>query len=298
MKTIPLLIATSLLMTTFSACKPGNDAATEPAARATPLAVATAATPPDAEKRDFTVKAPHGAERGDEYYWLRDDKREDKAMLAYLDAENAYADAVLAPLKPLENTLYDEIVGRIKQDDSSIPARERGWWYYSRFEAGKDYPIHARRKDGAGIDALSIQAANERGEFAGEEVLLDVNALAQGKDYYSVGAYEISQDNNILAWADDTNGRRQYTFRFRDLSTGQAFPEEIRGTSGDLVFADDNRTVFYVENDPETLLTKRVKRHVIGTDPKDDAVVYEEKDDSFYMGVDRSRDDKYIVIGV
>src|SRR5690606_14044164 len=261
-------------------------------------AIAAAPTPPDVEKRPHVVRAPHGAERQDEYYWLRDDKREDPAMLAYLQAENAYADQVLASLKPVQEQLYSEIVGRIKQDDSSIPVRERGWWYYARYETGKDYPIHARRKDGPGVDALSIQQANERGDFAGEEVLLDVNALAEGKDYYSVGAYEVSQDNRVLAWADDTNGRRQYTFRFRDLATGKAYPEEIRGTSGDLVFADDNRTVFYVENDPETLLTKRVKRHVIGTDPKDDAVVYEEADDSFYMGVDRTRDDRYIVIGV
>ncbi|WP_202845359.1 S9 family peptidase [Luteimonas saliphila] len=261
-------------------------------------AIAADAPPPDAEKRPHVVKAPHGAERDDEYYWLRDDEREDKAMLAYLGAENAYADRVLAPLEPLQDRLYEEIVGRIKQDDSSIPARERGWWYYARYETGKDYPIHARRKDGPDVDALSIQQANERGDFAGEQVLLDVNVLAEGKDYYAVGAYEVSQDNNVLAWADDTNGRRQYTFRFRDLATGKAYPEEVRGTSGDLVFADDNRTVFYVENDPETLLTKRVKRHVIGTDPQDDVVVYEETDDSFYMGIDRTRDDRYIVIAV
>jgi len=260
--------------------------------------IAADTTPPDAEKRPHVVKAPHGAERNDEYYWLRDDKREDKAMLAYLEAENAYADKVMAPLKAVEDRLYEEIVGRIKQDDSSIPARERGWWYYARYEAGKDYPIHARRKDGAGVDALSIQRANEAGDFGGEEVLLDVNALAEGKDYYSVGAYEISQDNTVMAWADDTNGRRQYTFRFRDLASGKDFPEQIRGTSGDLVFADDNRTVFYVENDPDTLLTKRVKRHVIGTDPAQDTVVYEEADDSFYMGIERTRDDRYIVIAV
>lgn len=276
-----LLLATTILMTLSTT--PANAADT---------------TPPDAEKRPHVVKAPHGAERNDEYYWLRDDEREDKAVLAYLEAENAYTDQVMAPLEPLENALYEEIVGRIKQDDSSIPARERGWWYYARYETGKDYPIHARRKDGPGVDALSIQQANERGDFAGEEVLLDVNALAEGKDYYAVGAYEVSQDNTMLAWADDTNGRRQYTFRFRDLATGKAYPEELRGTSGDLVFADDNRTVFYIENDPETLLTKRVKRHVIGTDPAQDAVVYEEADDSFYMGIDRTRDDRYIVIGV
>src|SRR5690606_27540311 len=200
--------------------------------------------------------------------------------------------------KPVEDRLYDEIVGRIKQDDSSIPARERGWWYYARYETGKDYPIHARRADGPGVDALSIQRSNEAGDFAGEQVLLDVNVLAAGKDYYSVGAYEISQDNAVMAWADDTNGRRQYTFRFRNLATGEDYPEQIRGTSGDLVFADDNRTVFYIENDPETLLTKRVKRHVIGTDPATDTVVYEEADDSFYMGLERTRDDRYILIGV
>ena len=300
MKTVPLLLATALLMTTTSVCTPDGAAAAPhgTATRAAPLAVANAATPPDAEKRPHVVKAPHGAERQDEYYWLRDDEREDPAMLDYLNAENRYADAVLAPLKPLQDALYEEIVGRIKQDDSSIPARERGYWYYARFESGKDYPVHARRKDGPGVDALSIQAANERGDFAGEEVLLDVNALAEGKDYYSVGAYEVSPDNRILAWADDTNGRRQYTFRFRNLETGEAYPEELRGTSGDLVFADDNRTVLYVENDPETLLTKRVKKHVIGTDPKDDVLVYEEHDDSYYMGVERTRDDRYIVIGV
>ena len=275
-----LLLATTILMTLST------------------QTLAADTVPPDAPRRAHTVKAPHGAERGDEYYWLRDDKRENPDVLAYLQAENAYADQVMAPLKPVEDRLYEEIVGRIKQDDSSIPARERGWWYYARYEAGKDYPIHARRPDGPGVDALSIQRANERGDFSGEQVLLDVNALAEGKDYYAIGAYEISPDNTIMAWADDTNGRRQYTFRFRNLVTGEDYPEQIAGTSGDLVFADDNRTVFYVENDPDTLLTKRVKRHVIGTDPADDAVVYEEHDDSFYMGVDRTRDDRYIVIGV
>jgi oligopeptidase B len=262
------------------------------------LPVATPAAdlpaPPDAAKKPHTVKAPFGAERQDEYYWLRDDKREDKEMLAYLEAENAYTDAVMAPLKPHEDRLYDEIVARVKQDDASVPYRERGWWYYSRFETGQDYPVHARRRDGAGVDALSIQQANEAGDFDGEQVLLDVNALAEGKDYYNVGDYEVTQDNAILAYADDTSGRRQYTVRFRNLDTGEAYPETIRGASPNLVWADDNRTLFYVENDPDTLLTKRVKKHVLGTDPKDDPVVYEEPDDSFYMGIDRSRDDAYI----
>lgn len=258
----------------------------------------TPPTPPDAGKKPHVVKAPFGAERQDEYYWLRDDSRKDAAMLGYLNAENAYADAVLAPTRPVQDKLYEEIVARIKQDDASVPYRDRGWWYYSRFETGKDYPVHARRKDAPGIDALSIQQANAAGDFVGEEVLLDVNALAAGKDYYSVGDYEVTPDNKILAYADDSNGRRQYTIRFRNLATGQAYPETIAGVSANLVWADDNKTLFYVENDPETLLTVRVKKHVLGTDPTLDPVVYEEKDDSFYMGIDRTRDEQYIVIGV
>jgi oligopeptidase B len=252
--------------------------------------------PPDVAKKPHVVKAPFGAERQDEYYWLRDDTRKNAQMLDYLKAENAYADALMARLKPVENKLYDEIVGRIKQDDASVPYRERGWWYYSRFETGQDYPVHARRKDGPGVDAASILQANEAGNFAGEEILLDVNAMAKGKDYYSVANYEVSQDNTVLAYADDTNGRRQYTIHFRNLATGQTYPETIKGVSGDLVWADDNRTLFYIENDPETLLGVRVKAHVLGTPVASDRLVYEEPDDSYYIGVMRSRDDRYILI--
>ena len=255
-------------------------------------------TPPDVEKKPHVVKAPHGAERRDEYYWLRDDKRKDADMLGYLKAENAYADALLAPLKPVQDQLYDEIVARIKQDDASVPYRERGWWYYSRFEQGKDYPIHARRKDGAGVDALSIQEANAAGDFAAEQLLFDVNAMAAGKDYYAVGGRTVSQDNRMVVYGDDTNGRRQYTLRVKDLDTGETLADSIPGTAGYAVWADDNRTFFYIENDPETLLSTRVKKHVVGSDPKDDVLVYEEQDDTFYMGVGRTRDDKYITIGM
>ncbi|MDB6164743.1 MAG: prolyl oligopeptidase family protein [Xanthomonadaceae bacterium] len=239
--------------------------------------------PPDVEKKAHVVTAPFGASRSDEYYWLRDDTRKQPQMLAYLGAENAYTDAVMAPLKPLQGTLYDEIVGRIKQDDSTVPYRERGYWYYTRFETGQDYPIHARRK--GGMDAP-------------EEVLLDVNAMARGKDYFSVGDFAVSQDNTQLAWVDDDVGRRQYTIRFRDLTTGKDYPDVVTGVSPNVVWADDNRTLFYVENDPETLLTVRVKRHRLGTPAGSDALVYAEHDDSFYMGIERSRDDKYICISV
>lgn len=253
--------------------------------------------PPDVAKKPHAVKAPFGAERQDEYYWLRDDKRKDSAMLAYLRAENAYADALLAPLKPVENRLYDEIVARIKQDDSSVPYRHRGWWYYTRFETGQDYPVYARRKDLPEATAQRMFAAS-RTPDADEQVLLDVNALAKDKNYYSVGDMAVTQDNHLLAYADDDNGRRQYTIRFKNIQTGELYPESIPGVSPNLVWADDNKTLFYVENDPETLLTTRVKRHVLGTDPKTDPVVYEEKDDTFYMGIDRTRDDQYIVIGM
>lgn len=238
-------------------------------------------TPPDVARKPHVVEAPFGATRDDAYYWLRDDSRKDKDMLAYLGAENAYADAVMAPLKPLQDTLYEEIVGRIKQDDSSVPYRERGYWYYTRFETGKDYPIHARRK----------------GTMDGpEEILFDVNAMAAGKDYFSLADYEVSQDNRIVAWAQDDVGRRQYSIHFKNLETGEVYPDVITGAAYYTAWADDNRTLFYVENDPDTLLTVRTKKHVLGTPASEDALVYEEADDSFYMGISRSRDDKYICI--
>lgn len=246
-------------------------------------AAASLSTPPDAGKKPHVVKAPFGAQREDEYYWLRDDARKNAEMLAYLNAENAYVDAAMAPLKPLENKLYEEVVSRIKQDDSSVPYRERGYWYYTRFETGRDYPIYARR-EGA-MDAA-------------EAILLDVNAMAKDKDYFSVGDWTVSQDNRLLAWAEDAVGRRQYTVRVKDLATGEIFSDEIKGVSPNLVWADDNRTLLYVENDPETLLTVRVKKHVLGTPASQDVLVYEEHDDSFYMGIGRTRDDKFICIGV
>ena len=245
--------------------------------------LASSATPPDATKQPHAVEAPFGAVRSDDYYWLRDDEREDPQVLAYLDAENAYADTVLAPTRPLQETLYSEIVGRIKQDDASVPYRERGYWYYTRFETGKDYPIQARRK--GSMDAP-------------EEILLDVNAMAEGKGYFNVGDAEVSQDNQLLAWADDEVGRRQYVIRFKNLVTGEVYPDTITNVSPNVVWADDNRTLFYVENDPETLLTVRVKSHVLGTPSSADKLVYEEEDDSFYMGIGRTRDDRFICIGV
>ena len=261
MKPVFLLILTSLMTTNSQA--------------------ATLPPPPDVAQKPHEVKTPFGATRNDEYYWLRDDTRKDKAMLAYLGAENAYADAYMAPLKPLQDALYGEIVGRIKQDDSSVPYRERGYWYYTRFETGHDYPITARRKgtmDGA------------------EEILLDENAMAEGHDFFHVGDWAVSQDNTLLAWADDAIGRRQYVVHIRNLATGENYPDVITGVAPDLVWADDNKTLFYAENDPETLRTVRIRKHVLGTPTASDPLVYEEHDETFFMGVSRTHDDKYICI--
>jgi oligopeptidase B len=239
--------------------------------------------PPVAARKPHDVVAPHGASRQDEYYWLRDDSREDPDMLAYLNAENAYADAVMAPIKSFEEKLYDELVGRIKQDDSSVPFKYKDYWYYTRFEEGKEYPIHARRK--GGMDAP-------------EEVMLDVNRLAESNNFYQVANWEISPDQQRLAYLEDTVGRRQFTLRIKDLPTGQTHADRIGGLSASLAWAGDNKTIFYVENDPVTLLTKRVKAHVLGSDPAQDRLVYEELDDSFYMGVGLTRSEKYVCISV
>jgi oligopeptidase B len=238
-------------------------------------------SPPVAAPRPHEVKAPDGRVRTDEYYWLRDDSRKNPEMLAYLNAENAYADAVLAPLKPLQERLYGEFIGRIKQDDSSVPYRQRGYLYYSRFETGQDYPVIARRKG-------SMNAP--------EEVLLDQPAMGKDKGYFQVGDYEASPNNRLLAYAEDIIGRRQYVLRVKDIAAGTLLPDTVENVEPNIVWADDNRTIFYIEKDPVTLLSKRVKAHVLGTAASADRLVYEEKDDSFYMGLGRTTSDKYICI--
>ncbi len=238
-------------------------------------------SPPIAAKRDHAVKAPHGATRNDEYYWLRDDERKNPEMLAYLGAENSYADAILAPSKPLADTIYNEIVSHIKQDDSSVPSFEDGYWYYTRFDTGADYPILARRKG-------TMEAP--------EEVLLDQPKLAQGKAFYQVRGWSVSEDGRFLAWAEDLTGRRQMVLKVKDLQTGELLPDTITNMEGSPVWSDDAKTIFYTDKDPVTLLSKRIKAHTIGTAVASDRTVYEEKDDSFYIGVGRTTSDKYICI--
>ncbi len=236
--------------------------------------------PPVAAMRPHIVASPHG-ERTDPYYWLRDDERTNPEVLAYLAAENAYREQCSAPLKPFENSLYEEIIARLKQDDSTVPYRLHGYWYQTRFEPGKEHPIFARRKG-------TLEAP--------EEVMLDANVLAAGHDYYQVGALEISPDSTWLAFCEDTVGRRQYTLRFKNLRTGELLEAAIPDVESDLAWANDNRTILYVAKDPETLLGLYVKKHVLGEDPRHDALAFEQTDKSFYTGVSKSKSERFVFI--
>ena len=239
-----------------------------------------APSPPVADRRPHEIVSPHGT-RIDEYYWLRDDTREDEEVLAYLAAENAYTEAILAPVKELENQLFDEIVGRIKQDDSSVPVFDDGYWYYARYETGKEYPIYARKKG-----QLS----------ATEEIMLDCNELAAGHGFYKVGATRVSPDGKRLAYAEDTMGRRQFVIRFKDLESGQTLPDAVSSSSGAMAWASDSQTLLYVEKDPITLLPYLVKKHVVGSNAAEDEVIHEETDNAFYTSVARSKSKRYLYI--
>ena len=240
-----------------------------------------AAKPPVAAQKPHVVKGPK--DRVDPYYWMRDDTRKSPEVLAYLNAENTYTDSVMAPLRPLQNKVNAEIVGRIKQDDSSVPYRDRGYFYSRRFDVGADYPVIARRKG-------AVSAA--------EQVMLNEPEMAKGHGFFAVSDWAVSQDNRLIAFAEDTVGRRQYTLKVKDLATGKMLPDQVPNIEPNVIWADDNKTVFYIEKDPVTLLSKRVKAHVLGTPASADKLVYEEKDDSFYMGIGRTSDEKYICIGV
>jgi oligopeptidase B len=236
--------------------------------------------PPVAAMRPHSLASPHGI-RVDPYYWLRDDARADPQVLAHLAAENAYRQRCMAAVKPFEDALYEEIIARLKQDDASVPYRKSGYWYHSRFEPGREHPIFARRK--GALDAA-------------EEILLDVNALAVGHDYFQIGALEVSPDGAWLAYCEDTVGRRQFTLRFKNLRSGETLETAIPDVEADLAWANDNRTILYVEKDPETLLGLYVKKHVLGRDPRADTLAFAQTDKSFYTGVSKSKSERFIFI--
>jgi oligopeptidase B len=235
---------------------------------------------PVAAVHPYPVSAPSGT-RIDNYYWLRDDTRSKPEVLNYLKAENAYYAQMTQHTQAQQEALYKEITARLAPDDASVPAKYRHCWYQTRYVQGAEYAVYARR------------CGNPD---AREEVLIDAPALAKGHDFFQIGQYEISPNEKLIAYAEDTAGRQQFTIRIKDLASGKLLPDALANTSGAVAWADDNHTVFYVENDPITLLTVRVKRHVLGTDAKKDTVVYEERDHSYYLDVARTGDDKFIAI--
>jgi oligopeptidase B len=236
--------------------------------------------PPIAAVRPYEVVSPNGT-RLDEYYWLRDDTRTSKEVLAYLEAENAYKASMTAHTKALEDRVYGEIIARIKQDDSSVPYRKRGYWYYTRFETGKEYPVYARK-------AGNLEAA--------EQLMLDASLLAEGHGFYQVGATAMAPNDRLLAYVEDIIGRRQYRLRVKDLETGETFPDVIENVDPSIAWTADSASVLYVEKHPETLLGYRVRRHVLGTDPASDPLIYEQDDESFYTEVRKTKDERYLLI--
>ncbi|MCR4440346.1 MAG: S9 family peptidase [candidate division KSB1 bacterium] len=234
--------------------------------------------PPRAEKIPTTL-VHHGHERVDNYYWLN--QRDNPKVIAYLEAENRYLEAALAHTEKLQNKLYKEILGRIKQTDMSVPYIDNGYYYYTRFEKGKEYPVYARKKG-----QLS----------APEEVMLDVNAMAIGHPFYSVTGVAVSPDNRWVAFGVDTVSRRRYTIYFKDLLTGETLAEAIPNTTGQAVWANDNKTVFYVSKDTTTLRPERVFRHVLGTSPAEDVEVYHEKDSTFSVYAHKSKSRQYVFL--
>lgn len=232
--------------------------------------------PPVPAQRDH-VHHEHGVERHDPWAWLRD--REDPAVLAHLRAENAHTEAATAHLADLRRTLYDELLGRIQEDDESVPAHKGGWWYVTRTVAGKAYPIHLRR-----------QGAPD----GPEQVLLDENALAAGQPYFELGAITVSPDGRTLAYATDTTGGERYALRFRDLATGEDLPDVIDGIWPDLAWASDSRTILYGRLD-EAWRPHELWVHVLGQ--ADDVRVYAEPDPRFRVFADRTADDRWLLVG-
>jgi oligopeptidase B len=233
--------------------------------------------PPVAAIVPHTLEA-HGHQRVDNYYWLRE--RDDPRVLAYLEAENAYTEAMTAGSAALRASLLAELTGRIKQDDASVPVRERDYEYYTRWEPGADHRKLCRTAVGGGD----------------EQIMLDGEALAVGHDYFQLGAWELSENQQLLAYASDTVGRRFYTIHFKDLRTGATLPDLIPATTGDFVWANDDQTLFYTKQDPQTLRADRVYRHTLGADPSTDELVYAEADETFAVDLGKTKSRKYIVI--
>lgn len=232
---------------------------------------------PSASKKVKTFEE-HGEDRIDNYFWLN--QREDSAVLDYLNAENDYLTRSMAHTKDLQTSLYEEMVGRIKKDDATVPFYVSGYWYYTRYIEGGEYPIKCRKKG-------SLEAE--------EEIMLNGNEMAKGHDYFAIGSWEISPNNEWLVYGIDLVSRRKYTLYFKNLITGETSSESIPETDGSAVWADDNQTIFYVTKDKETLRPDKIHRFRVGSS-SESAEVYYEEDDTFYTGISKTRSGKFIVI--
>lgn len=221
----------------------------------------------------------HGHQRTDNYYWMRN--RENPDVIAYLNAENEYLKSSLKSTEEFQEKLFQEMKGRIKEDDESVPYLKSGYYWYIKYETGGEYPLYCRKKG-------SLDAA--------EEVFLDVNLLAKDKVYYQVGGTAATQDLGILAFATDEIGRRIYDIRFKDLETGEILPDHIPNITGNFAWAADNQTLFYSKQDAETLRSYQIYSHKLGTTLSDDILIYEEKDEEFSCVVHKTKSEKYILI--
>jgi oligopeptidase B len=235
--------------------------------------------PPKAKVEPHEIEK-HGHVRVDDYFGLK--QRHNPEVIAYLEAENAYTKTVTAQSRALRETLFEEIKGRIKKDDSSVPYRLDGFYYYSRYEEGDEYPYYCRKKGSLDAD---------------EQIMLDANELAEGHDYLAVRGVVVTLDTTIMAFAVDTVGRRKYTIRFRDLGTGEFLDDPIVDVTGNIAWANDNKTLFYAKQDPDTLRSYQIWRHTLGTDPADDVLVFQEDDETFSTYVWKTKSRKYVMIG-
>lgn len=236
----------------------------------------------------------HGDVRTDNYYWMRlsDEQKnapeasrdqQTKDVLEYLNAENDYTNKVMAHTDAFQTKLFEEMKGRIKEDDQSVPMKDNGYFYYTRFEAGKDYAFQCRKKDSM--------------ETGAEEVLIDGPAMAAGHDYWALGGLDVSDDNQLICYSEDIVSRRVYTASFKNIATGEVLKDKITGIAGSPSWAADNKTVFYVVKDPTTLREFQIWKHTLGTEQKDDVLVFEEKDEEFSCFVYKTKSKKYMVIG-
>ncbi|MDX9697690.1 MAG: oligopeptidase B, partial [Bacteroidales bacterium] len=234
--------------------------------------------PPDVKQipKEITI---HGKTRVDNYYWLNE--RENPEVIAYLEAENEYTKAILKPTEKLQEDLFTELKSRIKEDDESVPYKENGYFYYSRFETGKEYPIYCRKKD-------NLESP--------EEIMLNVNDMAVGHDYFQVSGLSVSPDNKLLAFGVDTVSRRNYTIYIKNLETGELLSDAISNTVGYAEWANDNKTFFYVKKDQITLRSFQIYRHELSNSTSD-FLVYQEDDETFSAYVTKTKSNKYLLIG-